>query len=92
MKAEYRPAKSVGTVKARYDIVMVIGAKPVKWHQQIVRDNKTGRLAKVDMTEWPPKEPAVDGTTYVFKRGEEAEADHPAVLHKPYAFVAVDEK
>lgn len=56
------------------------------------QDNKTGRLAKVDMTEWPPKEPAVDGTTYVFKRGEEAEADHPAVLHKPYAFVAVDEK
>jgi hypothetical protein len=40
MKAEYRPAKSVGTVKARYDIVMVIGAKPVKWHQQIVRTTR----------------------------------------------------
>jgi hypothetical protein len=86
------PVRSAGRVKARDAIVMVVGAQPVLWHTKIIRDNKTGQLVEVPMTEWAPKRPAVDGTTYVFKRGEEVEADHPAVLAKPYAFVAVDEK
>jgi hypothetical protein len=34
--------------------------------------------------------PEVPGTTYVFKPNEEVEADHPAVLDCPGAFVAVE--
>jgi hypothetical protein len=57
------PKASVGRVKAREACVIVVGAKPVEWHRRIVRDNRTGKLAEIDVHEIGPKVPEVPGTT-----------------------------
>ena len=81
-----------GRVRCREAIVIVIGARPVEWHKIVVRDRHTGRLAEIDHHERGPKVEEKLGTPYVFARGEEVDADHPAVLAKPYAFVPVESK
>ena len=86
------PKKSVGMVRVRQNIVVVVGAAPGEYYKRIVRDNRTGRLAEIDWHERGWKVEPVDGTTYAFAKGEEVEADHPAVLDRPGGFVAVEER
>jgi hypothetical protein len=51
---------------------------------------RTGKLAEIDVHELGPKVPEVQGIPYAFRRDEEVDADHPAVLECPGAFVAVE--
>lgn len=62
----------------------------MEWHKIIVRDRHTGRLVEIDHHERGPKVEEDPGMGYAFKRGEEVDADHPAVLQKPNAFHPVD--
>jgi hypothetical protein len=80
-------------VKAHEAMVVVMGAQPPEFRKVIVRDRRTGLLAEVELapSEAPPIDEGDEGHSYVFRRGEEVEADHPAVLDAPSAFVQVDE-
>jgi hypothetical protein len=57
---------------------VVVGARPPVYQKALVRDNRTGKLAEIDMNpELPPLDEGEPGRTYVFKPNEEVEADHP---------------
>jgi hypothetical protein len=85
--------KAPSKVKAREAIVVVVGARPPVYKTALVRNRHTGLLAEVEMQppEADPLDPGSMGRSYVFKAGEEVDADHEAVLDCPGAFVAVDE-
>lgn len=78
-------------MRAREAVVVVVGARPIKYQRKIVRDNRTGKLAEIDIHEAPPEDPGSDGITYVFRQDEEVWSDHPAVLDAPGCFLALDE-
>jgi hypothetical protein len=78
-------------VKAREACVVTVGARPPIWPTAIVRNNRTGKLDEVVLHEAEPIDPGSEGIGYVFTRGEEVEASHPAVVDAPGAFVPIDE-
>jgi hypothetical protein len=65
-------------------------ASPVEWQKRIVRDRHTGKLAEIDLHEFPPVREAELGRSYVFKRDEKVRADHEAVLDAPGCFREAD--
>jgi hypothetical protein len=79
-------------VKARHAVVVVVGARPPVYQTRIVRDRHTGLLAEVALSpsEAEPLDWGDEGIPYAFARGEEVEADHPAALDCPSAFVPVE--
>jgi hypothetical protein len=81
----------VGKVEAREAVVVTVGARPVIYEKRIVRDRHTGKLAEIDIHELPPVDPGDEGISYVFKKGEQVHADHPAVLDAPGCFVPIEE-
>jgi hypothetical protein len=83
--------KERGKVRAREACVITVGARPIVWEKRIVRSNRTGKLAEIDMHELPPVDEGSEGIPYVFKADEEVWDDHPAVLDAPGCFVPVDE-
>lgn len=86
-------AKSVGKVRAREAILIVVGARAPVYEKRIVRDRHSGKLCEVDLNpERPPLDEGDPGMHYVFAKDEEVEADHPAVLATPSAFVQVEPK
>ena len=68
---------------AKEACVIVVGARPIIYRKHIVRDRHTGKLAEIDIHDEPYADPGDEGTSYVFRKGEAAEADHPAVLDAP---------
>jgi hypothetical protein len=68
---------------AKEACVTVVGARPIQYQRKIVRDRHTGKLVEIDLHEAPPVDEGDPGTTYVFRKGEAVEADHPAVLDAP---------
>jgi hypothetical protein len=78
-------------VQAREACVVTVGARPVVYEKRIVRDRHSGKLAEIDIHELPPVDPGSEGTSYVYKKGEEEWSDAPAVLDSPSSFVPVDE-
>jgi hypothetical protein len=58
-----------------------------------VRDRHTGKLAEVPLSpiEAPLLEEGDLGLSYAFRRAEEVEADHEAVLQSPHNFVPVEQ-
>lgn len=78
-------------VRVRETCVVTVGARQVEYQTAIVRDRHSGKLAEVALTEYPPIDPGSEGRFYTFKRGEEVEADHEAVLASPGSFVPVEE-
>ena len=68
---------------AKEACVICVGARPITYRTQIVRDRHTNRLVEIDIHEEPYADPGEPGTDYVFRKGEAAEADHPAVLDAP---------
>ena len=82
--------KQAGLVKARQAVVITVGARPPVYQTRIVRDRHTRKLVEVPMfPELPPLDEGSEGITYVFARGEEVEADHPAVLESPGNFIPI---
>jgi hypothetical protein len=81
-----RTAQKDRKVEARVAIVVVVGARPSEYQRRIVRDNRTGKLAEIDIHELPPVDPGSEGVPYAFKAGEQVSADHPAVLASPGGF------
>lgn len=81
-----------GKVKAREACVVVVGARPPEFRKVIVRDRHTGLLAEVELapSESPPIDEGDEGHTYVFRRGEEVDPDHPAVEASPGSFVLAE--
>jgi hypothetical protein len=77
-------------VEAVEACVVVVGARPPEYRTAIVRDRHTGKLAEVTLNEYPPIDEGDDGMTYVFKKGEQVRADHPAVADCPSAFAEID--
>jgi hypothetical protein len=67
----------------------VVGARPIEYPKKIVRDRHTGKLLEIDLHEAPLVDEGDEGTPYVFRRGEEVRADHPAVKANPSAFVPI---
>ena len=84
-------ASKIGKVRCRETCVVTVGARPVEYRTAVVRDRHSGKLAEVALTEYPPIDPGSEGRFYTFKRGEEVEADHEAVLESPGSFVPVEE-
>jgi hypothetical protein len=81
----------IGKVECRETIGISVGARPIEYERRIVRNNRSGRLEEIDIHELPPVDPGDEGTFYVFTKGEQVLADHPAVAANPGAFVAVDD-
>jgi hypothetical protein len=83
----------VGKVAAREAVVGVVGARPPIFRTTIVRNRHTGKLVEVPLApmEAPPLDEGDPGVSYVFKRGEEIPADHPAALASPGSFYPVEE-
>jgi hypothetical protein len=81
--------KASDKLEAKEAIVVVVGARPIQWQKKIVRDRHTGKLVEIDLHEAPPVDEGDEGTPYVFKRGEQVWADHPAVKACPSAFVPI---
>jgi hypothetical protein len=71
---------------AREAVVVVVGARAPEFEKKVVRDRRTGKLAEVTLHEAPPLDEGDEGTSYVFRKGEFVEADHPAVLDCPGMF------
>ena len=86
MATKTKPSK----VKAKQACVIVVGARPIEWQRRIVRSNRTGKLAEIDMHELPPVDEGSEGIPYVFRADEETWDDHPAVVGSPSSFVPVD--
>lgn len=74
-----RAAKK-GTLVATEAIVIVVGARPVKYQRRQVRDRRTGALVEIEMTDpgWEPEDPGDDGVPYVFRVGQRIQPGHPA--------------
>jgi hypothetical protein len=72
--------RSKGTLVATEAIVIVIGARPIKYQRSKVRDRRTGEMVEIDMTDpgWPPEDPGDDGVPYVFRPGQKIHPSHPA--------------
>lgn len=69
-----------GTLVATEAIVIVVGARPVKYQRRNVRDRRTGDMVEIDMTDpgWEPEDPGDDGVPYVFRVGQRIHPGHPA--------------
>jgi len=69
-----------GTLVATEAIVVVVGARPVKYQRRKVRDRRTGDMVEIDMTDpgWEPEDPGDDGVPYVFRVGQRILPSHPA--------------
>jgi hypothetical protein len=78
-------------MRAREAVVVVVGARPIKYQRRIVRDRHTNKLAEIDIHELEPEDPGDEGIGYAFKKDEEVWSDHPAVLDAPGCFLPVDE-
>ncbi len=85
--------KSPSKVKAREAVVVVVGARSPVYKTALVRNRHTGLVQEVEMQppEAEPLDPGSTGRSYVFKRGEEVEADHEAVLDAPGEFEPVED-
>jgi hypothetical protein len=83
--------KALSKVKAREAVVVVVGARPPVYKTALVRNRHTGLVEEVPMPppEAEPLDPGSTGRSYVFRRGEEVEADHEAVLDCPGMFEQV---
>jgi hypothetical protein len=69
-----------GTLVATEAIVIVVGARPVKYARRKVMDRRTGEMVEIDMTDpgWEPEDPGDDGVPYVFRVGQRIHQGHPA--------------
>ena len=69
-----------GTLVATEAIVIVVGARPVKYQRREVLNKRTGEMQEIDMTDpgWPPEDPGDDGVPYVFRVGQRIHPGHPA--------------
>jgi len=69
-----------GTLVATEAIVIVVGARPIKYERRKVRDRRTGDMVEIDMTDpsWEPEDPGNDGVPYVFRVGQRCHPGHPA--------------
>jgi len=69
-----------GTLVATEAIVIVVGARPIKYQRRAVRDRRTGDLVEIDMTDpgWEPEDAGDDGVPYVFRVGQRIQPGHPA--------------
>jgi hypothetical protein len=82
------PTKERTKMQAREAIAIVVGARPPVYEKRIVRNNRTGKLAEIEMNpELPPVDSGDLGRTYVFKQGEVVWSDYEAVIDCPSAFV-----
>lgn len=74
-----RTAKK-GTLVATEAIVIVVGARPLKYQRREVTDRRTGQKVEIDMTDpgWPPEDEGSDGVPYVFRVGQRIHPSHPA--------------
>jgi hypothetical protein len=69
-----------GTLVATEAIVIVVGARPIKYQRRNVVDRRTGDRVEIDMTDpgWPPEDEGSDGVPYVFRVGQRISPGHPA--------------
>ena len=73
-------AKKRGTLVATETVVIVVGARPIKYQRHKVRDRRTGEMVEIEMTDpaWEPEDPGDDGVPYVFRVGQRIHPSHPA--------------
>jgi len=78
-------------VRAIHACCITVGARAPVYEKAIVRNNRTGKLAEVELN---PERPPIDegdlGRAYTFSRGEEVSATHEAVLDAPGCFEPVE--
>lgn len=74
-----RTAKK-GTLVATEVIVIVVGARPIKYQVRNVLNKRTGEMKEIEMTDpgWPPEDAGDDGVPYVFRVGQRIHPGHPA--------------
>jgi hypothetical protein len=87
-----RSRTTASTASAVGGLISTCSARGSLTCTRIVRNNRTGKYAEVDLN---PERPPVDegdlGRSYAFARGEEVSANHEAVLDAPGAFESVDD-
>ena len=69
-----------GTLVATEAIVIVVGARPIKYQRRNVLNRRTGDMVEIEMTDpgWPPEDAGDDGVPYVFRVGQRIHPGHPA--------------
>jgi hypothetical protein len=69
-----------GTLVATEAIVIVVGARPIKYQRRKVLNKRSGEYVEIDMTDpgWEPEDPGDDGVPYVFRVGQRIHPGHPA--------------
>ena len=74
-----RTAKK-GTLVATEVIVIVVGARPIKYQRRKVHNKRTDQMVEIDMTDpaWAPEDEGDDGIPYVFRVGQRIHPGHPA--------------
>jgi hypothetical protein len=77
--------------QAKLAFVWVQGAKPVEYQKAIVRDRHTGKLAEIDLHEYPPIDEGSEGVARAFAKGERVPSDDPVVAAKPSYFMPAEE-
>lgn len=85
-----RTKKKPQFVYAKQAIVIAVGASPVQYKRAKVFDRRRQEHVEVDLHMSKPEREENVGTHYTFAAGEKVPADHPAVVAKPTAFMAVD--
>jgi hypothetical protein len=76
-------------VMAREAVVVIVGARAPTYRTVYVRNRHTGMVEEVPLApiEAPPIDEGDPGQTFVFKKHERVEADHPAVRESPGSFI-----
>jgi hypothetical protein len=72
--------KKKGTLVATEAIVIVVGARPIKYQRKEVLNKRTGEMQEIDMTDpgWPPEDEGDVGVPYTFRVGQRIHTSHPA--------------
>ena len=84
-------ARTSNMVVARETMVVVVGARPIKYRTAKVRNRKTDEIVEVDLSEGEPADPGDQGVPYAFKAGEKVPRNHEAVKASPGSFISLDE-
>jgi hypothetical protein len=79
-------------LQAKEAIVVVVGARPIEYQKRIVRDRHSGKLAEIDLHEFPPWMRATRARPLPSSAGRRCEQTHPAVAACPNAFIPVADR
>jgi hypothetical protein len=77
---------NTGWLEATETFLFVLDARQPEYRVEVVRDRRTGKLAEVPLTEFPPLHEGSEGRVFLVTKGELYLPTEEVVQHKPQHF------